>query len=67
MSAHLRPVCRCGSLVTRDDIIRTTTGTYYICGTCWEAGRRRWFRPDSKAEKNARIAALSYVEAVAHG
>jgi hypothetical protein len=50
-----RPVCRCGDAVTRDDIIKTTAGSYYICQECWTSGRRRWFRPDSKAE---RIAAL---------
>lgn len=53
------PACRCGRAVTRDDIIRTTTGSYFICGTCWDAGRRRWFRPDTKAE---RIAAVTAVE-----
>lgn len=57
------PTCRCGHPVTRDDMVRTVTGaTYYICQDCWSAGRRRWFRPDSKAE---RIAALERVEAAA--
>ncbi len=59
------PTCRCGSPVGPDDVIRTTTGKYYICGACWELGRRRWFRPASKAEKNARIAAVERVEAAA--
>lgn len=56
------PVCRCGRAVTRDDIIRTTTGAYYICQSCWDAGRRHWFRPDTKAE---RIAAVERVERAA--
>ena len=49
------PLCRCGRAVTRDDIIKTTTGSYYICGTCWASGRRRWFRPDTKAERIAAV------------
>jgi hypothetical protein len=49
------PSCRCGAPVTREDIVRTAAGSYPICPSCWELGRRRWFRPDSKAE---RIAAL---------
>jgi hypothetical protein len=57
-----RPVCRCGDAVTRDDIIYTRSGSYVICGTCWASGRRRWFRPDSKAE---RIAAVERVEGLA--
>lgn len=65
MSIEHAPACRCGSPVTSDDVIRTTTGTYYICSACWEMGRRRWFRPDTKAEKNARIAAVERVEVAA--
>jgi hypothetical protein len=49
------PVCRCGDAVGRDDIIYTRSGSYVVCQSCWASGRRRWFRPDTKAE---RIAAL---------
>lgn len=56
------PVCRCGATVTEDDVVVTLAGRYPICPTCWERGRRGWFRPDSKAE---RIAAVD--RAVARG
>jgi hypothetical protein len=41
--------------VTRDDVIKTISGSYYICQTCWTSGRRRWFRPDTKAERIAAV------------
>ena len=50
-----RPVCRCGDAVTRDDVIVTVTGRYYICQECWASGRRRWFRPETKAERIAAV------------
>lgn len=56
------PVCRCGATVSEDDVVVTLAGRYPICPTCWERGRRGWFRPDSKAE---RIAAVD--RAVARG
>jgi hypothetical protein len=49
------PMCRCGAVVSVDDETVTDNSRYAICTDCWAAGRRRWFRPDSKAE---RIAAL---------
>lgn len=49
------PVCRCGATVTRDDVIKTLSGAYYICQVCWDNGRRRWFRPDTKAERIAAV------------
>jgi hypothetical protein len=52
---HESPVCRCGDAVTRDDVIKTISGSYYICQTCWTSGRRRWFRPDTKAERIAAV------------
>ena len=51
--------CRCGAPVTSDDVVVTSEERYSICRPCWELGRRRWFRPDSKAE---RIAALERIE-----
>ena len=43
--------CRCGKPVTKDEVTFTTGGSYAICAACWDHGRRRWFRPDTKAER----------------
>ena len=47
--------CRCGRPVGRDDVTVTAGGAYAICADCWDHGRRRWFRPDSKAERIAAV------------